>query len=74
MASAAWVTIPVAASAEMKARCRSGVIELRRGAGWRNGAKPSSGSSASGGSPSNAVQLVRRDGREDLHRKSSPER
>ena len=32
---AAWVTIPVAASVAMNARCLAGVIELRRGRGWR---------------------------------------
>jgi hypothetical protein len=32
---AAWLTIPVAASVATNRCCSSGVIELRRGRGWR---------------------------------------
>lgn len=48
MERAACVTMPVAASVLTKRRCKSGVIELRRGAAWMKGAKASSGSSSSG--------------------------
>ena len=68
---AAWVTMPVAASAETNARCRSGVIEFRRGALWMYGANCSNGSSAPGGSPRNAVRLVRREGRTEPHSSGS---